>query len=68
MDVEGTIGVGECVAFTSPWYTEETVDTAWNTLENWIIPAIVESDIFTSRPTRCRFSDNKRQSYGKSGC
>lgn len=41
MDVDGTIGVGECVAFTSPWYTEETVDTAWNTLENWIIPALL---------------------------
>lgn len=41
MDVDGIIGVGECVAFTSPWYTEETVDTAWNTLENWIIPAIL---------------------------
>ncbi|MGB3260549.1 o-succinylbenzoate synthase [Paenisporosarcina sp.] len=40
-DADGTIGVGECVAFASPWYTEETVDTAWNTLEKWIIPALL---------------------------
>ena len=40
-DADGTIGVGECVAFASPWYTEETVDTAWNTLEKWIIPTML---------------------------
>lgn len=40
-DADGTIGVGECVAFSSPWYTEETIETAWETLEKWIIPAIL---------------------------
>jgi len=40
-DMDGTIGVGECVAFSSPWYTEETVATAWQALENWIIPSIL---------------------------
>lgn len=38
---EGITGIGECVAFTSPWYTEETVHTCWNMLEKWIIPAIL---------------------------
>ena len=42
MDADGTIGVGECVAFTSPWYSEETVGTAWQVLENWIIPAVLD--------------------------
>ena len=41
MDADGTVGVGECVAFTSPWYTEETVGTAWQVLKKWIIPAIL---------------------------
>lgn len=41
LDDQGNIGVGECVAFTSPWYTEETVETAWLALENWIIPSIL---------------------------
>ncbi len=41
LDDQGNIGVGECVAFTSPWYTEETVETAWLALENWIIPTIL---------------------------
>lgn len=38
---DGNIGVGECVAFTSPWYTEETVHTCWDMLEKWIIPAVL---------------------------
>lgn len=42
LDSEGQSGVGECVAFSSPWYTEETVDTAWLALENWIIPAMLK--------------------------
>lgn len=41
MDVDGTIGVGECVAFTSPWYTEETVTTAWHAIEQWLMPLVV---------------------------
>ncbi|WP_075620144.1 o-succinylbenzoate synthase [Paenisporosarcina indica] len=41
LDADGTIGVGECVAFSSPWYTEETVGTAWDALEKWIIPSIL---------------------------
>jgi len=41
-DVDGTIGVGECVAFSSPWYTEETVETAWLALEKWIIPIVLK--------------------------
>lgn len=40
-DSDGYTGVGECVAFTSPWYTEETVETCWVMLEKWIIPAIL---------------------------
>jgi o-succinylbenzoate synthase len=42
LDADGTIGVGECVAFSSPWYTEETVETAWLALEKWIIPSVLK--------------------------
>ncbi|MET1013107.1 MAG: o-succinylbenzoate synthase, partial [Paenisporosarcina sp.] len=40
-DVNGIVGVGECVAFTSPWYTEETVSTAWHVLEQWLMPLVL---------------------------
>lgn len=41
IDTEGIIGLGECVAFTSPWYTEETVQTCWDSLINWFIPSVL---------------------------
>lgn len=45
IDSDGVIGLGECVAFSSPWYTEETVQTCWDTLVNWLIPALINQDI-----------------------
>ena len=46
MDADGNIGVGECVAFTSPWYTEETVTTAWLAIEQWLMPLVL-NETFT---------------------
>lgn len=37
-DQNGIIGWGEGVAFSSPWYTEETVKTTWHMLEDFLIP------------------------------
>lgn len=36
----GVTGWGECVAFASPWYTEETVQTAWHMMEDFLIPRL----------------------------
>lgn len=45
IDADGVIGLGECVAFTSPWYTEETVQTCWDALINWLIPSVLNKTI-----------------------
>ncbi|PTM57847.1 o-succinylbenzoate synthase [Desmospora activa] len=37
---KGATGWGECVAFDSPWYTEETVQTAWHMMEDFLIPRL----------------------------
>lgn len=42
---DGLVGFGECVAFTSPWYTEETVQSCWDALTNWMIPLVVGQEI-----------------------
>ncbi|GLB58613.1 o-succinylbenzoate synthase [Cytobacillus sp. NCCP-133] len=39
-DQEGRKGYGEGVAFSSPWYTEETVDTSWHMLKKFLIPLL----------------------------
>lgn len=45
VDEEGRSGLGECVAFSSPWYTEETVQTCWDALQNWLIPPLMNRHV-----------------------
>lgn len=40
VDLDGRTGFGEGVAFSSPWYTEETVATSWHVLTEFLIPLL----------------------------
>ena len=42
---EGVTGWGECVAEANPFYTYETVKTAWHIVEDYFIPSILGKDI-----------------------
>nr|WP_251027872.1 o-succinylbenzoate synthase [Bacillus sp. ISL-41] len=44
-DRHGFIGYGEGVAFSSPWYTEETVQTSYHMLKDFLIPLLKEKGI-----------------------
>ncbi|MET3683066.1 O-succinylbenzoate synthase [Alkalibacillus flavidus] len=39
-DEQGHVGYGESVAFTSPWYNEETVETNRHIITDFLIPAL----------------------------
>jgi O-succinylbenzoate synthase len=41
---EGSRGWGECVAGEHPWYSEETVDTAWHIARHELVPVLLESE------------------------
>lgn len=45
IDASGMIGYGECVAFSSPWYTEETIETCIDALRKWLLPPLVDQII-----------------------
>ncbi len=45
IQAEGLTGWGECVAGAGPWYSAETVGTAWLILRDFLIPQIVGQDI-----------------------
>lgn len=36
-------GLGECVAFTTPWYTEETIKMAWFVMKHYLIPELLKA-------------------------
>lgn len=44
-DADGKRGFGESVAFTSPWYTEETVKTSLHMMEDFLIPLLQTHDL-----------------------
>lgn len=45
VDGEGLTGWGECVAEATPFYSYETVTTAWHILQDFLIPSILGKDI-----------------------
>lgn len=44
-DADGTVGWGESVAFHAPWYNEETLQTNWHMLEDFLIPLILNKEL-----------------------
>ncbi|OQP07726.1 o-succinylbenzoate synthase [Geobacillus sp. 46C-IIa] len=40
VDRNGVSGWGESVAFSAPWYSEETVKTNWHMLEEFLVPLL----------------------------
>jgi O-succinylbenzoate synthase len=42
---DGLTGWGECVAGAGPWYSSETVETAWHVLRDFLIPAVLGQEV-----------------------
>ena len=45
VESEGVTGWGECVAQANPFYSYETVQTAWHILQDFLIPSILGKNI-----------------------
>ncbi|WOV89052.1 o-succinylbenzoate synthase [Sporosarcina oncorhynchi] len=44
-DELGNCGWGESVAFEAPWYTEETVETNWHMIRDFLIPLLIGKEL-----------------------
>jgi O-succinylbenzoate synthase len=42
---KGLSGWAESVAFSAPWYNEETIKTNWTMLEDFLIPLVLNKEI-----------------------
>lgn len=45
VQAEGLTGWGECVAAEHPYFSEETVDTAWLITEQELVPRLLEAEV-----------------------
>ncbi|MGM2836015.1 o-succinylbenzoate synthase, partial [Bacillus cereus group sp. Bce025] len=66
-DTDGHIGFGEVVAFSEPWYTEETVKTALHVLQDFLIPDLLKADISHPNEVPSLFQHIKRNRMAKAG-
>lgn len=51
----GLVGWGECVAEAGPWYSPETIGTAWHILRDFLIPELLGRDITEPGQVAARF-------------
>ncbi|MBE4908404.1 o-succinylbenzoate synthase [Bacillus luteolus] len=66
-DDDGIIGWGEVVAFSSPWYTEETIKTCWHVIEDFLIPKLLKTEISHPDELEYLFQGIKRNHMAKAG-
>jgi o-succinylbenzoate synthase len=65
VDETGCSGFGESVAFTSPWYSEETVETNKHMLEKFLIPLLLDAPISHPDEVSKRFDAIRRNNMAK---
>ncbi len=64
---EGSSGWGECVASSGPWYSYETVETAWHVLRDFLIPAVLGQEVTSPADVAARFGRVRGHSMARAG-
>ncbi|RYI25242.1 o-succinylbenzoate synthase [Bacillus infantis] len=67
IDRDGLSGFGEAVAFSSPWYTEETVRTCYHVIKDFLLPLLKESPGVKAEDAHSLFSSVRRNQMAKAG-
>jgi len=65
VNAEGIEGWGECVAGEHPFYSSESVETAWYVLTRYLAPSVVGREIGTATDVRKLFPGVRRHNMAK---
>ena len=65
IDEDGVSGWGESVAFSFPWYNEETVKTNWHMLEDFLLPLLFQAPVAHPQELQQRFSAIRKNQMAK---
>jgi o-succinylbenzoate synthase len=65
LHTEGVDGWGECVAGENPFYSSESVETAWYVLTQYLAPAVIGRQIESGRDIRKLFPGVRRHNMAK---
>ncbi|MFT4417097.1 o-succinylbenzoate synthase [Fredinandcohnia humi] len=66
-DVDGIVGWGEVVAFSSPWYTEETIKTCWHMIVDFLAKIVLTETFEHPNELRDYFQHIRRNHMAKAG-
>lgn len=67
VEADGAAGWGECVAGRRPWYSYETVTTAWHILSDVLIPLVLGQELEKPRAVFDRFGRVRGHPMAKAG-
>ncbi len=65
IDDDGVSGWGECVAFSSPWYSEETITTCLHIMEAFLVPLVFAKPVSHPSELKERFREVRRNPMAK---
>src|SRR5712692_733768 len=63
----GLIGWGECASPIDPYYCEETTETAWHILKEFVVPAVLGRRFSSIEQLRAFYGKVKRNNFAKAG-
>lgn len=66
-DEQGNTGWGEASAFSTPWYTEETVQTEWHIIKKLLFPLLKKNPIRHPEEASTLFSSVRGNRMAKAG-
>jgi len=64
---EGLTGWGECTAHSGPWYSSETIETAWHVLRDFLIPEVLEQEVESPADVVTRFKRVRGHPMARAG-
>ncbi|MFV9505322.1 MAG: o-succinylbenzoate synthase [Oscillochloridaceae bacterium umkhey_bin13] len=67
LEAEGLVGWGECASPSDPFYCEETTETCWHILRDFLLPAVVGQSWTTIEDLTARYAKLKRNNFARAG-
>jgi len=64
---DGLTGWGECTAEVGPWYSSETIETAWHILRDFLIPVVLDLEVASPADVVARFQRVRGHPMARAG-
>lgn len=67
LTADGLVGWGECASPSDPFYCEETSETCWHLLKDFLLPAVLGHPWSSIDEVTARYRKVKRNNFAKAG-